>query len=281
MHGVIGDPMPMDPVVRRRAPREGRPSRRRSRTAGRGRSLFPREHGAYAQLGVPLVTALAVSRPNIAGACIALAGCAVFVAHEPALVLLGQRGTRARREASAFVGRLLFVSLLAAGTLAAAGLVLSSAARPWLALSAALALVAGGFALARVEKTLAGELVACAALTSAATPVAAAGGLPWPDAVATWAVFWVAFAVATVEVRAVARRHADSLPRTVAWLLACGILAALAVVRPKLAISIAPVLAVLAFAAVRPMPAAALRRLGWRLAASSLATALAVVAALR
>jgi outer membrane receptor for ferrienterochelin and colicins len=44
-------------------------------SGGKARSLAPREHGAYGQLGVPLVTALAVARPGLAA--IALAAAAL------------------------------------------------------------------------------------------------------------------------------------------------------------------------------------------------------------
>ncbi|MDE3154816.1 MAG: YwiC-like family protein, partial [Acidobacteriota bacterium] len=60
--------------------------------------MLPREHGAYGQLLFPLVTALALGRPGAAALALAAAAIAAFLAHEPLLVLLGQRGTRAARE---------------------------------------------------------------------------------------------------------------------------------------------------------------------------------------
>src|SRR5262245_28487506 len=60
--------------------------------------MLPREHGAYGQLLFPLVTALAVGWPTVAAYGLAVAGIALFVAHEPLLVVMGQRGVRAERE---------------------------------------------------------------------------------------------------------------------------------------------------------------------------------------
>ena len=61
------------------------------------RSLAPREHGAYGQLAFPLLCALALGRPSWAGALSCVAFAALFAAHEPALVLAGKRGARARQ----------------------------------------------------------------------------------------------------------------------------------------------------------------------------------------
>jgi YwiC-like protein len=58
------------------------------------RSLWPREHGAYFQLAVPLITALAMRVPSSAGVALAVASCLAFLAHEPLLVRVGLRGPR-------------------------------------------------------------------------------------------------------------------------------------------------------------------------------------------
>ncbi|MBZ0235890.1 MAG: YwiC-like family protein, partial [Deltaproteobacteria bacterium] len=54
--------------------------------------FLPREHGAYAQLGVPLVVALAAGRPGLAAAAFALAAIALFFVHEPVLSLAAELG---------------------------------------------------------------------------------------------------------------------------------------------------------------------------------------------
>jgi len=244
-------------------------------------TMIPREHGAYAQLGLPLVAALAASRPSLAGACLALGACAAFVAHEPALVLLGHRGTRAKREASVTAKKWLAGALAVAAALGAAGLALSTPARTAALLPVALAVATAALVLRHEERSLLGQTVASAALASAAVPVAVAGGLAWADALGAWAVFCAAFAVSTVEVRAIARRDAPRAARFAAWALACGVVAALGARRSLLALAPVPVIVAVGVAAARSTSPSALRRLGWMLVASTLATAAAVVLALR
>ncbi len=62
------------------------------------RSLAPREHGAYGQLFAPLVAALLATRITLPGLAFAVAGTCAFYAHEPWLVIAGQRGQRVERE---------------------------------------------------------------------------------------------------------------------------------------------------------------------------------------
>ena len=68
--------------------------------------LKPKEHGAYAILGIPIVTALLVAGPQVAGVCVAIAAVAGFLAHEPMLVAVGHRGARAQRATPAARRRL-------------------------------------------------------------------------------------------------------------------------------------------------------------------------------
>ena len=57
-------------------------------------NLKPKEHGAYAILAIPIVTAILVTGPTVVGLCVAVASLAGFLAHEPLLVALGHRGAR-------------------------------------------------------------------------------------------------------------------------------------------------------------------------------------------
>ncbi|MEO1979672.1 MAG: YwiC-like family protein, partial [Fuerstiella sp.] len=58
--------------------------------------LHPKEHGAYAIVGVPLVVALAIGGLNTVAVLATIATIAGFVANEPLMVLSGRRGERAR-----------------------------------------------------------------------------------------------------------------------------------------------------------------------------------------
>src|SRR4051812_9461537 len=55
--------------------------------------LLPREHGAYAELLLPLTAALCIA-PSSAGFAWALGASTLFLLHDPVLVLLGHRGQR-------------------------------------------------------------------------------------------------------------------------------------------------------------------------------------------
>ena len=62
------------------------------------RSMAPREHGAYGQLFAPIGAALFPVTFRWRAWLLAQQGCARFYAHEPWLILNGQRGRRAARE---------------------------------------------------------------------------------------------------------------------------------------------------------------------------------------
>lgn len=160
------------------------------------RGLWPREHGAYATLGVALLVGV-LGWPSWAGGLLAVALACAFVLHEPLLVVSGARGSRAARQDGARARRRL-VALAALGSaLAALGLGLGGSS----AVAASVApLVLGGaavLALARRRraKALGPELLAAWVMAWSAVPVAVSGGASWwdigPVAVALGAVFSV------------------------------------------------------------------------------------------
>jgi hypothetical protein len=255
------------------------------RPIARPRSLAPREHGAYGQLALPLVTALAMGRPGPASTALALAAVLAFVAHEPLLVLAGQRGTRIRREEGARAGRRLAVVAAAAVIAGVAGLALASPeARLAALVPLGLSLLLVPFIARNAEKTAPGELLAAAALSSAALPVALAAGVPAGMAWGAWAAFCLAFGASTFAVRAVvahARLRLPAARRAVAPLLFAA--SALLLVRAGViglpgALGAAPMLVLALALALAPPRPNALKRVGWTLVAASalLCVALAV-----
>lgn len=245
------------------------------------RSLAVREHGAYFQLGAPLVAVLLAARPTAAALCLALGAAAVFSAHEPLLVLLGHRGTRARREDAARAWPTLVAGVVGGVGLAIAAAILAPATLPSMSVPVVLGATALAFTLRQRERTLGGELVASAALTFAALPTAIANGLPTRVGVGVCGVFYAFALLSTVEVRAVARRDAGQRGRRLAWALAVGLLLAFGIAAPPFALAMVPTVVTLAVvAAVHPTPKH-LRRVGWALAASSLLTAGSAVVAAR
>lgn len=170
----------------------------------RRRPLFPKEHGAYGQLGLPLVTAVALGRPTVAALGLVVAFAASFVAHESLLVLIGHRGGRAKRDdggrARAQLGAL---SMIAA---AGAAVGCDEGGRPVviaLALPGALALAMAPLIEQRRERSAPGEVLAAVALSSTALPVGLASGASWAASLTAAAAWALGFAVITVVIRGV------------------------------------------------------------------------------
>lgn len=172
----------------------------------KARSLWPREHGAYVQLGAPLVVALALA-PSLAGGLLAAGAFAAFLAHEPLLVLLGRRGQHARVELEDRAEVRLALCIAVASTAGLAGMGLAPDA---LAIAAWVGLAAGvvvGLSWLDEAHTLGGELAAAAALAGAAAPVGVAGGMPADLAVELWMMWGLAFAPTVVAVHVVIDTH--------------------------------------------------------------------------
>jgi hypothetical protein len=254
------------------------------------RSLAPREHGAYGQLGVPLVASLALGTPNVAAVGLAIGAVATFFAHEPLLILLGQRGTKARTQD----GPRAAMRLLVLGAIAAVGggvglLLAPTIARLAVVPPVLLGCVVVWFVWRKEEKTTLGEVIAAATLSGVGFPVAIALGIDVIRAALVWFVWTVAFAVATFCVRGVIARakNAGRLPIVSAYvttLLAIVSSVGLALTHQlPIAVPIALVpfeilgLSVL----IAPVHTKHLRRVGWGLVAASLLTGAFVVAMFR
>ena len=194
--------------------------------------LIPREHGAYAELGFPLLSGLLLGSPGAASWLFVAAALLLFVANEPVVILLGGRGRRLQEDLCAPARRQLAILGLLGG---AAGL-----AALWLAPPDArlLALVPAAFAAGLVPvilgkrlKSLAGEVLAAAAFSAMHLPVAAAGGatgvLLWGPA----AMWFVTTVVATLSVHAIKARVTGAAPWAVpaaVWGALLGLVAAVA-----------------------------------------------------
>ncbi len=251
------------------------------------RPPLPKEHGAWAQVSLAAGAASLAAPAHPAGfwAWAAALLCA-FLAHEPVLILLGQRGATARRSAAR--------GWLALWT--AAGCVLGAlgwarapeASRLGLFLPAAL----GGLLLPCIlrghEKSLPGEGLAALALGGAALPLALRAGLAPEKGLLLAAGLMLAFALGTLLVRrflAVLRKRPEPFSGWGAALLTgAGAGAGLILLwQGRLLLGLAclplPLLGLRLFA--WPWPPARLKRLGWALALGNLATALLLASALR
>jgi hypothetical protein len=247
------------------------------------RSLWPRAHGAYAQLLAPLAAALAATTPSASAALLAAGACLAFLAHEPLLVVLGHRG---RRLLEAAGGRARWrLGVLAAGAVGTglAGLALApSAAVELAALVAVPVAVLILLAYRRSERTMPGETVAAAALSGAAAPVAVASGVSVASALLVWLAWTLGFAATVVAVHRVIARHRRPASRgdhlALAALGAITTAAFVAATRMPLLAVAAPLTALSTVLVFRPPAATRLRAIGVVLTVAALASGGLVIA---
>jgi len=139
--------------------------------------MLPREHGAYGQALFPLLTAFAVAGVSRSAALTAVAVVAMFLAHEPLVLLLGQRG---RRNQAAQAGRAWWSLMICIVIATASGVLAIDAMRAdlrWTFLIPAVpALWLFRAILTGREKTLSAEATVAMAFAGAAIPVCAASG---------------------------------------------------------------------------------------------------------
>jgi hypothetical protein len=255
---------------------------------------IPKEHGAYGQMAFPLATAFAVAGPSAAGVLIGLAMAAGFFGHEALLIALGFRGARTRREQ----GRRAAVWLICCGAIAlsagvGAAAVMPSALRWSLALPVVPVAWLGVAIAAGREKTWQGEVAAATAFSLVAVPVCLAAGSTTAMAFAVAIPFACMFVSGTLAVRAIIVNvrgggdpRATVLMRRAVVAFAVAVAAGLAgaalgrVLPAATLIAAAPgLLVAVAIVAILPSPAR-LRTIGWTLVATSVTTAVIVIAAI-
>jgi len=224
-----------------------------------------------------------MGRPVAASACLVVAAIALFVAHEPLLVMIGARGTRAKREHGS---RALRHGLGWATVALASGLV-----GLWLGGEPVIraALIPLGFAMVMTpiilrgsEKTLVGEIGAAVTLAAAATPVAVAGGLAFNPSLAVWGTWVVAFTANTAAVRWVISAHKDRRNRSSIGAAAIVTTAAV-VLATQSAVFLAAFPNVLLswVLIVKPPNPRHLKRVGWTLLVGGLLTAAIAITIIR
>jgi hypothetical protein len=255
------------------------------------RSLLPQEHGAYGQILAPLLTALAIGQPRLAALALSLGAALGFLAHEPALVALGQRGPRALEEDGPRARRLLATLAAGAVTSSAVGLALAPPAARWAALLAgALAGASSLLVYRKLEMTAAAEIAIAIALSSLGLPVALAGGVSLSGGLTCWATWAAAFSSAVGAVQVLlwrARRRAGRDPGPAAALASLAVegaaclLAAGGILPWAGPVALLPMTAVSAALSVLPVSPRRLKQVGWSIMGASCATLLLLVVGLR
>ena len=252
------------------------------------RWLIPREHGAYGQLGFPIAAALGSGRPGVAALALVIAFVAAFVAHEPVLVLIGDRGPRARRESY----REAVTTVAVAGTIVLlaglpAILLMPQRERWTVAVPTAFAVAALPMIAQRRQKTTTGELHAALALASCALPAGVAAGVTEQKAAACWFVLTLGFWAATLAVRgtiANQRREGAAGLRTAAAIVAIAapvltlVMTSYFGLNPWLWTTALPLSTLALIAAVVAPSARRLREIGWTLIGASALAAVMLAA---
>lgn len=247
--------------------------------------VSPKEHGAWGQTIVPLVVGLALGTPGLAALAIAIAAILLFLAHEPLVLLLGQRGTRQLRERSRlarwWLGGLVLASLSIGG--------LGALAVNWQVRLACIGcitlagVVFGAFVLRGNERSAIGEVSVAIALPSALVPVAMASHVAATTALVCWASLSFAYVAGVFGVRGlISVRRTGTL--TTGWF---GLVLTLLAIAGLAAFSVASSLAAVAFwgtvgivRGINPSPKY-LRRVGWVLVGANLVQALVLLVAQR
>ncbi len=250
---------------------------------GNPRSLWPREHGAYAELGFPVLTGLTVGAPTAAAVALAGATVALFLAHEPVAVVTGMRGERLRATIGGVARTRAAVLIVVGFVLGVAGVTAAGRdARLATLLPAAAGMALVPLVLRRQQKTFIGELMVIVAFAATVVPLSLAVGASWQVAWTAGVVWFASFSLGTLAVHALKLRHkqaagagravASSLVLSTAVAAAALIGAPLGRLPLPIALSLLPPVAVVIALALVPVHPRRLKRVGWSLVAANTVT---------
>ena len=261
------------------------------------RKMVPREHGAYAELLFPIVSVFLGGLPTTSTWLLAVGAIACFLANEPLLVLVGQRGTRTKREESDRAKRALLIFVLVALGTGVAGILLATTTVQY-AVGVPLVLGVGLVMLAMqgLERSMMGEALAASTLSSIAIPLGLSAGLSLASTLAVALIWLVTSLLGTAVVRlTVARTKAKTdedlarvrFKRALLVLVCLGVIAVGAAAPYGsrvglwvLAAAVPVAVVVLVMAVLQPT-ARRLRLMGWSLVAANLCSLIAVVTTLK
>lgn len=249
--------------------------------------LHPKEHGAYAIVGIPLLVALAIGGLNPVAVLTAVATIAGFIANEPLMILRGRRGERARvATPSAFlVLNLLLLTVVVCGGCAF-----------WLgdqsiraALLATLVFAAAGFALSAFgwQRTLTAQLTGIVGLTLPSAIVLLAGGIEIASVV-QFTMAWIVGRIATtIAVRSVvalqkaSTHHHVPVINDILLLLASIATVGGASIGVHEFLLVTPLIASAVYLRLQPPAIRHMRRIGFALLAANIVTAILIICVAR
>ena len=191
--------------------------------------LHPKEHGAYAIVGVPLVTALAIGGLNTVAILTTIAAVAGFVANEPLMVFWGRRGDRARvstPSALPTLELLLFTAVLSGSLAFWLG---SETVRIGLVVCGIFAVAGFAMSIAGWQRTLTAQFTGIIGLTLPSTVVLLAGKIDSGIVVRFFAAWIIGRVATTITVRSIVALQKTSthhqVPRINDVLLSLSVLA--------------------------------------------------------
>ena len=261
------------------------------------RKMVPREHGAYAELLFPIASVFLGGAPTTSTWLLAIGAIAAFLANEPLLVLFGQRGTRMKREESGRAKRALLIFSMVALVAGIAGLLLASRPVQYaVGVPLLLGIVLVMLAIQGLERSMLGEGLAAATLSSIAIPLGLSAGLGVTTTLAVALIWLLTSLLGTAVVRlTVARTRAKTdadLMRVrlkrVLLIFVSALVVAVGIAAPYgsrmglwvLAAAVPVAIVVLVVAVLQPT-ARRLRLMGWSLVAANLCSLIAVVTTLK
>ncbi len=201
------------------------------------RVVMPAEHGGWAFLGEPILLGLLVA-PSWAGACVALAAVAGFLARQPLRLLAGDR-RRGRRYPRTALAERAFAALTVIGAMAVAGAIVLARGPMLFALGCAapFAAVALALDLGQRSREATAETLAALALGGAAAAIALAAGRPRAFAFALWGLLALRAVPTIAYVRARLRldKGRPAKPALALVLHVVALAAALAIARGRFA----------------------------------------------
>ncbi len=238
--------------------------------------LSPKEHGAYAILAIPLLTGLIAAGPTTVGLAVVVAATFGFLAHEPLLVALGYRGTRAQRSAPAATWRLAgyLIVLVASGCVA---LIFGSSVVRWALVGCAVGATASFIvALLGKHRTLMGQLLGVVGLSAPCVPVFLAGPVALETALESWATLLLGFVSTTIAVRGViaAQKRQSRVLHFVILVFMSAIVVGSITTGHSLACAVVPMVGMAWCLLLSPPPARYLKRVGWTLVTGTIASAI-------
>lgn len=261
------------------------PNALRADERGPRRAMAPKEHGAWGQLLVPMFVALAAARPTWISFALSVTVVLLFMAHEPLVLLLGQRGTRAMREAAPRAKLRLGVFLVAAASTGIAGFLAANwVVRAALLINVGLVAVALlAFLLRDNERSTLGELWIAMVLPAAAVPIAMAGNVDPITAMFVWASFALAYVAGIFGVRGIIAVHRKA-DRRAGWAGLFGVLVGVLLlipIHPACALAAGVFWATMAICRLICPSPKSLRRIGWTLVGASLVQGVWLLVAVR